>query len=490
YTAFNGVEFEGTFHVNTVTDDDYVGFVFGYQDSSSFYVVMWKQTGQTYWQDTPFRATAQPGLQLKAVKSRTGPGERLRNAMWHTGDTPGEVTLLWKDPRNVGWKDKTSYRWHLSHRPHVGYISSRVQLYESTTLVADSGVVMDTSMRGGCLGVFCFSQENIIWSNLGYRCNDTIPDDYYYLYQKQMNLSVGGLDSHIFTLKEMIVFPLVYPEVFDKFKIQPPRGCHFHGPPSTGKTLVAHALANECSDRQSKVAFFMRKGVDCLSKWGQMWETASSSLKGLFLQLLEDVPSFSAILMLTSTSGSHDHLAEEVITFSIILYPGHYILYPLLSLTNILCADQQIRHRTCALKDTDLAIIRDKLDEDFERVASHPGLHHPATRWRSETRSLPSPLIFDPTGKCIGRTTCTGKLHVQQQLVNVDQALKILSQKTPPVTLVFKDMPGWTCFPQELHQWVVVKTEETVVFQIEKLYAILCHRIYRHCRCHDNGQLV
>uniref|UniRef100_A0A4W4H7J0 TSP C-terminal domain-containing protein n=1 Tax=Electrophorus electricus TaxID=8005 RepID=A0A4W4H7J0_ELEEL len=189
YTAFNGVEFEGTFHVNTVTDDDYVGFVFGYQDSSSFYVVMWKQTGQTYWQDTPFRATAQPGLQLKAVKSRTGPGERLRNAMWHTGDTPGEVTLLWKDPRNVGWKDKTSYRWHLSHRPHVGYI--RVQLYECTTLVADSGVVMDTSMRGGRLGVFCFSQENIIWSNLGYRCNDTIPDDYYYLYQKQMNLRWG-----------------------------------------------------------------------------------------------------------------------------------------------------------------------------------------------------------------------------------------------------------------------------------------------------------
>lgn len=26
-------------------------------------------------------------------------------------------------------------------------------------------------MRGGRLGVFCFSQENIIWSNLRYRCN-------------------------------------------------------------------------------------------------------------------------------------------------------------------------------------------------------------------------------------------------------------------------------------------------------------------------------
>ncbi|XP_077070914.1 ATPase family AAA domain-containing protein 2 isoform X2 [Siphateles boraxobius] len=79
--------------------------------------------------------------------------------------------------------------------------------------------------------------------------------------------SIGGLGKHISALKEMVVFPLLYPEVFEKFKIQPPRGCLFYGPPGTGKTLVARALSNECSLGEKKVSFFMRKGADCLSKW-------------------------------------------------------------------------------------------------------------------------------------------------------------------------------------------------------------------------------
>lgn len=83
--------------------------------------------------------------------------------------------------------------------------------------------------------------------------------------------SIGGLDSHIRSLKEMVVLPLLYPDVFERFDTQPPRGVLFVGPPGTGKTLTARALANSvsCGSLQGskKVSFFMRKGADCLSKW-------------------------------------------------------------------------------------------------------------------------------------------------------------------------------------------------------------------------------
>ncbi|WAR24385.1 ATD2B-like protein [Mya arenaria] len=43
--------------------------------------------------------------------------------------------------------------------------------------------------------------------------------------------SVGGLGKHIWALKKMVVFPLMYPEIFERFKISPPRGVLFYGPP-------------------------------------------------------------------------------------------------------------------------------------------------------------------------------------------------------------------------------------------------------------------
>ncbi|KAK6034212.1 hypothetical protein COOONC_28283 [Cooperia oncophora] len=64
---------------------------------------------------------------------------------------------------------------------------------------------------------------------------------------------VGGLGAHIQSLKEVVLFPMLYPEIFKQFNIMPPKGVVFYGPPGTGKTLMARALANECSRGGKKV---------------------------------------------------------------------------------------------------------------------------------------------------------------------------------------------------------------------------------------------
>lgn len=102
--TFTHVEFNGTFHVANGTDNDYAGIVFNYQSNRRFIVVGWKMGLEEYWDRSPFVATAQPGIQVKIVTSATGPGTRLRNSLWHTGDTANEVcseTVHWNSINNT-----------------------------------------------------------------------------------------------------------------------------------------------------------------------------------------------------------------------------------------------------------------------------------------------------------------------------------------------------------------------------------------------------
>merc|ERR1712025_1263922 len=54
---------------------------------------------------------------------------------------------------------------------------------------------------------------------------------------------IGGLDQQIQELIEAIVLPMTHKDRFETIGIQPPKGVLMHGPPGTGKTMMARACA-------------------------------------------------------------------------------------------------------------------------------------------------------------------------------------------------------------------------------------------------------
>ncbi|XP_065862019.1 uncharacterized protein [Euphorbia lathyris] len=79
--------------------------------------------------------------------------------------------------------------------------------------------------------------------------------------------SVAGLKDVIQCMKEVVILPLLYPEFFSDLGITPPRGVLLHGYPGTGKTLVVRALIGSCARGDKRIAYFARKGADCLGKY-------------------------------------------------------------------------------------------------------------------------------------------------------------------------------------------------------------------------------
>lgn len=73
---------------------------------------------------------------------------------------------------------------------------------------------------------------------------------------------IGGLEKIKMEVKEAVELPLKKPEVFEKMGIRPIKGVLLFGPPGTGKTMIAKAVANE-----SEANFISISGAQVLTKY-------------------------------------------------------------------------------------------------------------------------------------------------------------------------------------------------------------------------------
>ncbi len=115
---------------------------------------------------------------------------------------------------------------------------------------------------------------------------------------------VGGLDEELKRVREMIELPLKHPKLFERLSIEPPKGVLLHGPPGTGKTWIAKAVANEAGAN-----FLSVQGPEIMSKY---YGQSEEKLREKFEEAKDQSPSIIFIDELDSIAPKRDDVKGEV----------------------------------------------------------------------------------------------------------------------------------------------------------------------------------
>ncbi|CAD2214231.1 hypothetical protein AGDE_14902 [Angomonas deanei] len=115
---------------------------------------------------------------------------------------------------------------------------------------------------------------------------------------------IGGCRRQLGLIREMVELPIRHPELFKAIGVKPPRGILLHGPPGSGKTLIARAVANETG------AFFLLiNGPEVMSsKPGE----SENMLKEAFNTAEKNAPAIIFIDEIDSIATKRDKSNSEV----------------------------------------------------------------------------------------------------------------------------------------------------------------------------------
>ena len=105
-------------------------------------------------------------------------------------------------------------------------------------------------------------------------------------------------------IREMIELPLRHPTLFKTLGIKPPRGVLLFGPPGSGKTLIARAIANETG-----AFFFLLNGPEIMSK---MAGQAEENLRKAFAEADANQPAIIFIDEIDSIAPNREKSQGEV----------------------------------------------------------------------------------------------------------------------------------------------------------------------------------